>query len=368
MGILLKQGNGERLNVFFKDCSYDEIRRLKSIKGHYWNVEKKCWTIPCTKMAIRYLFDLYEGKIQIDQLVIGVVAATFKNCSVPFETNFMESLDIELKLKGYSQKTRKAYLRHVQSFFRIFRRDPRALGITEVKTYIGALVDGNKISSSYTNQVISALKFMFRYVLLRPDELDNLPRPKKKKSLPIVLSEQEVYRILKALNNLKHRALLFLVYSSGLRVSEVVRLKLTDIDEERRLIHVREAKGRKDRFTVLSQVSLDILKDYLKKYRHDDWLFPGAIKDQHLSERSVQKIFEKACLKAGIKKKVSIHSLRHSFATHLLEGGTDLRYIQALLGHSRPETTQIYTHVSTKSLGRIQSPLDRIMGNKKTLI
>ena len=209
---------------------------------------------------------------------------------------------------------------------------------------------------------------MFRYVLLRSDELDNLPRPKKKKSLPVVLSEQEVYRILKALDNLKHRTLLFLIYSSGLRVSEVVRLKLKDIDKERRLIHIREAKGRKDRFTILSQVSLSILQDYLKQYHHDDWLFPGAVKDKHLSERSVQIIFEKACLKARIKKNVSVHSLRHSFATHLLEGGTDLRYIQALLGHSRPETTQIYTHVSTKSLGRIQSPLDRLMGNNETLM
>ncbi len=368
MVIILNQGNGERLNVLFKDCSFEEIRKLKSIKGHYWNVEEKCWTIPCTKMAIRSLFDLYEEKIQIDQLVIGVVAATFKNCSVPFEKELLESLDMELKLKGYSQKTRKAYLRHVQHFFRIFRHDPKTLGIIEVKTYIGALVDGNKISSSYINQVISALKFMFRYVLLRSDELDNLPRPKKKKSLPVVLSEQEVYRILKALDNLKHRTLLFLIYSSGLRVSEVVRLKLKDIDKERRLIHIREAKGRKDRFTILSQVSLSILQDYLKQYHHDDWLFPGAVKDKHLSERSVQIIFEKACLKARIKKNVSVHSLRHSFATHLLEGGTDLRYIQALLGHSRPETTQIYTHVSTKSLGRIQSPLDRLMGNNETLM
>ena len=366
MAIILKKGNGRRLNVLFKDCAFVEIRRLKSIKGHYWNVKEKCWTIPCTKMAIRSLFDLYGEKMQIDQSVIGIVAATFKNCSVPFETDILKSLDMELKLKGYSQKTRKAYLRHAQCFFRLFRRDPQTVGKVEVKTYIGALVDGNKISSSYINQVISALKFIFRYVLLRPDELENLSRPKKKRSLPVILSEQEVYRILEALDNLKHRALLFLIYSSGLRVSEVVRLKLTDIDKERRLIHIREAKGRKDRFTVLSQVSLSILKDYLKKYHHEDWLFPGAVKDKHLSERSVQKVFEKACLKVGIKKNVSVHSLRHSFATHLLEGGTDLRYIQTLLGHSRPETTQIYTHVSTKSLGRIQSPLDRLMGNKKS--
>jgi integrase/recombinase XerD len=156
-----------------------------------------------------------------------------------------------------------------------------------------------------------------------------------------------------------------LTYSAGLRVGEVVRLKLEDIDEERKLIHIRQAKGRKDRYTVLSQVAWDFLNIYLKKYQPEVWLFTGAESGTHLTERSVQHIFENACEKAGIKKDVSVHSLRHSFATHLLEGGTDLRYIQELLGHASSKTTEIYTHVSKRDIGSIQSPLDRLMQEKK---
>jgi site-specific recombinase XerD len=150
------------------------------------------------------------------------------------------------------------------------------------------------------------------------------------------------------------------IYSSGLRVSEVVRLRIKDIDSRRMTIGVKQAKGRKDRITILSNTGLDVLRSYVKKYRPEEWLFPGQDESKHLAERTVQRIFENACKTAKINKDVSVHSLRHSFATHLLEGGTDLRYIQELLGHSSSKTTEIYTHVSTKSIGKIQSPLDRL--------
>lgn len=180
----------------------------------------------------------------------------------------------------------------------------------------------------------------------------------------MVLNQNEVFNILNALNNYKHKAVLYLTYSAGLRVSEVVQLMVEDIDSKRMLVHVRQGKGRKDRYTILSREALKILKIYKRKYNPKKWLFYGRDKDKHLSERSVQKIFKKACKKADIKKEVSVHALRHSFATHLLEAGTDLRYIQELLGHKSTNTTQIYTHVSRKDVKRIISPLDQLVNKK----
>jgi len=188
----------------------------------------------------------------------------------------------------------------------------------------------------------------------------DVKRPRKDRKLPVVLSKEEVAKILALVDNLKHRAILMLTYSAGLRIGEVVRLKSEDIDSKRMLIHVKGSKGRKDRYTILSAKALEMLRQYWKKYKPAKWLFEGAKEGRYLSIRSVDKIFRNACNMARIKKDVSVHTLRHSFATHLLEGGTDLRYIQELLGHAHSKTTEIYTHVSTKSLGKIMSPLDTI--------
>ncbi|WP_338542300.1 tyrosine-type recombinase/integrase [Paenibacillus tundrae] len=178
--------------------------------------------------------------------------------------------------------------------------------------------------------------------------------------MPQVLSEKEVAQLLTSVTNLKHKTILFLTYSSGLRVGEVVRLRCSDLDIERQTLIVGQGKGQKDRRTLLSNIAWEIVQKYIVEYRPQRWLFPGQSSDRHLTEHSVQKVFEEARQRAGIVKKVSIHVLRHSFATHLLENGTDLRYIQELLGHTSARTTQRYTHVSTKSIQRIQSPLDRL--------
>ncbi len=177
-----------------------------------------------------------------------------------------------------------------------------------------------------------------------------------------MLSGEEVFKILLSVTNIKHRAILMLTYSAGLRVGEVVKLRVGDIDGNRKLIHIKGAKGRKDRYTLLSDVAFEALSLYMKAYHLDNWLFAGAKRTKHLSTRSAGKIFSNACEKAGIKKDVSIHCLRHSFATHLLESGVDLRYIQELLGHQSSKTTEIYTHVSSKNLGAIKSPLDNLKG------
>lgn len=210
------------------------------------------------------------------------------------------------------------------------------------------------------NQAVSALRFWHVTVLGRSD-LKQWIRPKRQKKLPVVLSTSEVARLLKSVEHVKHRTLLALIYSSGIRIGEAVRLTKQDIDPERKTIHIRQGKGAKDRFTVLSTAAYTLLQHYMDNQPIVGYLFPGGKGlDHHLSERSVQHVFEKAIQKAGITKPATVHTLRHSFATHLLENGTDLRYIQELLGHASSKTTEIYTHVSIKDIRRIQSPLDRM--------
>jgi len=233
-------------------------------------------------------------------------------------------------------------LGHIRRFLIYTHKSEYDLSNNDVRGYLISLLDDRGKSHAYVNQAISSIKFLFGEVLKQRKKTNDLPRPKKQHKLPEVLSQNEVKTILKSVQNTKHQLMLLITYSAGLRVSEVVNLKIRDIDSERMLIRVSQAKGRKDRYTLLSPVALELLRQYWKQYRLKDWLFPGETEGNHLTERSVQKVFETACKKAGILKDVSVHSLRHSFATHLLEAGTDLRYIQELLGHSNSKTTEVY--------------------------
>jgi site-specific recombinase XerD len=229
-----------------------------------------------------------------------------------------------------------------------------------MEAYLLHLVQERGISRSYHSQAVSALRFLLETVLGRPRLAQRIPRPRKSATLPDVLSREEVVRLLRAPRNLKHRALLHLLYSSGLRVSEVVRLRPADVEEERGVVRVRGGKGRKDRQTLLAQRAVQTLRDYRGAYVCDTWLFPGARPDRHLSTRSAQRIVARAARRAGLKKRVTPHTLRHSFATHLLEAGTNLRIIQELLGHQSTRTTQRYTHVANSTLASIRSPLDSL--------
>jgi site-specific recombinase XerD len=215
------------------------------------------------------------------------------------------------------------------------------------------------MSASSLNLAISALKFFYHQVLHTFIVFEQ-KRPREDKKLPAVLSGAEVVAVLSALENLKHRLLLTLTYSSGLRVSEAVSLKFSDIDFGRRTVLIRNGKGRKDRYTMLSDKAVLLLAEYCKSLHAADWVFPGQPATAHLSTRSAQRIFEQALAKAGIAKQASIHSLRHSFATHLMEQGTELRYIQKLLGHSSVKTTERYTHVAKRSVLSVKSPLDML--------
>jgi site-specific recombinase XerD len=275
----------------------------------------------------------------------------------------LEDLRRELFSRKYSYRTIKGYLYYNRDFLRFVNKQPSEINDNDIKNYLLYLAEEKQSATSTLNHAINALKFYYG-TMLKKKFVYEVRRPRKDKKLPVVLSKEEVAKILNSVDNLKHKAILMIAYSSGLRVSEVVKLKVEDIDSNRMLIHIKGSKGRKDRYTLLSKTVLETIREYLRKYRPQKWLFEGAREGRYLSARTADKIFIIACKKAGINKEVSFHTLRHSFATHLLEGGTDLRYIQELLGHAHSKTTEIYTHVSTKSLGKIVSPIDTLNLNK----
>jgi site-specific recombinase XerD len=265
-----------------------------------------------------------------------------------------------LQLKGYSPKTIKTYTSAFHSLLRLLG----AVAVTSlrkqhVQSYLLWLHKKGK-SPAHLHTTINALKFYFEQVEGRGKEFYDLPRPQKPQKLPDILGEREIVKIFQSVENLKHRTLLMTAYSAGLRVSELVSLQVRDIDSERMMIHVRQGKGAKDRMVQLSTVLLDTLRAYYRAYKPSLYLFEGEQPGTPYSTRSAQEVLKKAKGKAGILKQGSIHMLRHSYATHLLEGGTDIRYIQELLGHNNLQTTMRYTHVSKLQVQKIISPLDKL--------
>ncbi|MEW5798646.1 MAG: site-specific tyrosine recombinase/integron integrase [Bacteroidota bacterium] len=274
-------------------------------------------------------------------------------------------LSDEMRLRNYSHKTLKAYKSCLRSFVKYFSpHHPRELSSDDIRNYLLYLIEGEKHSASTVNQVFNAIRFLYVELYKMPFALNDIPRPQKEQKLPNVLSQEEILKIFSQVDNLKHKTLLMLIYSAGLRVGESVRLKVSDVDGQRKMIHLRSAKGKKDRYSLLSDATLAALREYYKKYKPKDFLFEGQGDRKHLSERSIQHVFERAVKSAGIRMPITLHGLRHSFATHLLESGVDLRYIQELLGHNSSKTTEIYTHVSKKSLGKIVNPLDQALQSK----
>jgi site-specific recombinase XerD len=237
--------------------------------------------------------------------------------------------------------------------------DPAKITEEQIRDYLLYLIEKRDVSISYQNQSINAIKFYYEQVLGRPVRTYYIQRPKKPKVLPNVLSEEEVLLILNKMENLKHRCIISIAYSAGLRLGEVINLKPADIDSKRNYVIVRQGKGMKDRFSLLSSKVLEMLRIYYKEYQPKEYLFEGQFGGPY-SATSIHNILKSAVEKAGIRKRVTVHTLRHSFATHLLERGTDIRYIQELLGHQSSRTTEIYTHMTQKGLGKIKSPLDNL--------
>lgn len=263
----------------------------------------------------------------------------------------------DLELKGYSPKTVSSYIKQVEGFASFFGKSPDKLGEDEIKKYLHHLITLQR-SDSYINSTYSTLKFLYQVTLKRNWNSIRIPRTKKRKRLPEVLDTSEIKALLNVTTNLKHRAILMTTYAAGLRVSETANLRVGDIDSKRMQIRVQQGKGNKDRYTILSEINLTLLRRYWEEYRPKTWLFPGSISDKAITTRTIQKVFENNKTKAGIIKNVTVHSLRHSFTTHLLESGTEINYIQKLMGHSSVKTTSIYIHLKQENLLKIKSPLD----------
>lgn len=273
----------------------------------------------------------------------------------------LSQLTLKLDVMRYSDSTRQSYRHMFREFLKYtYPKRMHQIGRQEVLRFQQYLNRERRVSASYQNQSINAIKFYLEHVLKQEAQYYDLERPQKAKKLPDILGTEEVMRILKNTPNLKHKAMLTTLYSAGLRMGELLNLKISDIDSQHMRIWVREGKGVKDRLTVLSEALLQLLRIYYKSYQPKVYLFEGPGGTPY-SASSVRKILNRACKGAGIRKHVKPHALRHSFATHLLEQGVNLRYIQTLLGHTSAKTTEIYTHVSSKKLEEIKSPLDNIL-------
>ncbi|MBN2858498.1 MAG: tyrosine-type recombinase/integrase [Candidatus Delongbacteria bacterium] len=264
-----------------------------------------------------------------------------------------------LKLKNYSLNTINSYNHCFEKFLDHFKgKDIDSLTKDQVTEYLYHESEKG-MSYGYQNQIINAIKFYYEKVLGRKKEFYNIPRAKRPQKLPVVFSEEEIIHLLNQVKTLKHKSILFLIYSAGLRISEAVNMKIGDIDSTRNVVVIRGGKGKKDRTSLLSQKLLNMLREYYKIYKPKEYLFEGETGAQY-NVKSIQNVFNKALTASGIKKNATVHSLRHSFATHLLERGTDLRYIQELLGHNSSKTTEIYTHITKKGMDKVVSPLDNL--------
>ncbi len=266
-----------------------------------------------------------------------------------------------LKSKRYSESTIKTYVDSLTTFLRYFaNKEIEQITNDDVIEFNNNYILKNEFSSSFQNQVVNAVKLFYKVMENKSINIDLIHRPKKEKTLPNVLSKEEVKLILNAHGNIKHKAMLSLMYSCGLRRSELLNLTLQNIDSKRGLILIKQAKGKKDRVVPLSEKVLELLRSYYMAYKPKEWLFEGQSGKGQYDERSLASVLKQALEKSKITKPVSLHWLRHSYATHLLEAGTDLRYIQEILGHSRSTTTEIYTHVSNKNIQKIVSPFDSL--------
>lgn len=339
---LLVYKKEHRIAVFFeKDAAL--IARIKQLDGSRWSQSMKCWHVPDT--------DAYRERFGLP----------LKRKSLPSEegVHAIETFKRFLKSKRYSESTIKTYSDALRSFL-VFYNQKLLVEICndDVILYNNEYVLKNKLSASYQNQIVNAIKLYFKTIRETKIEIEKIHRPKRGSVLPNVLSKEEVKLILEAHSNVKHKMMLSLIYSCGLRCGELIALQPVHIDSKRNIVLLKNSKGKKDRIVPLSPKILELLREYYVLYKPKYYLFEGQTIGNPYDARSLQQVLKQAVAKTGIKKPVTLHWLRHSYATHLLESGTDLRYIQELLGHNSSKTTEIYTHVSTKSLQQIKSPFD----------
>lgn len=339
---IIHHRNENRIAVYFEK-SNALLTRIKQIDDSRWSQTLHAWHVP----------DNAENRIRFKVQSSPSPLLTLE------KTKHIEKFTQWLSSKRYSSNTIKTYTDALKSFLIFCSEKPISeINNYDVLKYNTEYILKNNLSASYQNQIVNAIKLYFRTIENKKIEIEQIHRPKRSKLLPNVLSKEEIKLILQAHGNIKHKTMLSLIYSCGLRRSELLNLKLSDIDSKRNIIFIRQSKGKKDRIVPLSQKILTMLREYYAAYKPKTWLFEGVNENEKYNERSLASVLKQAVAKAKIAKPVSLHWLRHSYATHLLESGTDLRYIQELLGHNSSKTTEIYTHVSTKNLQQIKSPFD----------
>ena len=348
-----KHQKQNRLLIRFAfDNSFNQL--VKQLEGALWSNTLKSWHINDSTENLAKIYSIFKDKAEIDDTLLKPIV----KLSAESEKK-INDFTLWLNSKRYSPNTIKTYTEAIKSFLKFYCTKPIAeITNQDVIIFNNEYILANNLSSSYQNQVVNAIKLFFKTVENRVIDLNLLHRPKRYHPLPNVLSKEEVKKILEIHSNIKHKAMLSLIYACGLRRSELLNLKAENIDSDRGLIIIKEAKGKKDRIAPISDKMIRILREYYKTYKPSYWLFEGQNKGEPYTAESLQSVLKQALLKTKINKPVSLHWLRHSYATHLLESGTDLRYIQELLGHKSSRTTEIYTHVSTKSIQNIKSPFD----------
>lgn len=371
--ITLRKAYHRQRNVILLRFDYDVklAKRVKQLEGARWSQTMKCWYLPERLFDLHLFFEAFRDMAYVDYSELKTSAAkSQKEPENKIETPQPKRVDLPdgylemLEQKRYSDNTKKIYASYMQDFATMFRNyDLKDVTKDQINRYILWLIRKKGISESQQNQRINAIKFYYEKVLNQPAEFYAIDRPLKKFVLPRVLSENEILSILHAAENIKHKAMLGTIYSAGLRRGELINLRIQDIQFDKHILYIRGGKGKKDRTSILSDSISIILKKYLEKHKPNYWLFEGPNRSKY-SPSSISRVLTAAVKKAGIQKRVTPHMLRHSFATHLLEQGVDIRYIQTILGHESSTTTEIYTHVSTKSLAKIKSPLDLILKDK----
>jgi integrase/recombinase XerD len=372
--------NEECIGIYFEKSTIlnNVVKKIPKVK---WSQTTNCWYIPCRKESYIQLSTALKDKAELQYAELKAYLQQRKALALPEHKNsitlnkasmiLMHPLSDEnllaldsykklLLLKAYSPNTIRNYCNAFHHLLRLLGDKPvNALQKKHIMSYLLWLMEKQGYSETNVHTSINAIKFYFEQVMKRDKEFYDLPRPKKPFKLPAVLAEEEVSTIIKNIPNIKHRTMIMAGYAAGLRVSEIVNLKITDIDSKRMMIHLKAAKGKKDRMVPLSKKLLETLREYYTEYKPKAFLFEGQYGEAY-SARSVQLILQQAKAKSRVTKKGSVHMLRHSYATHLMEAGTDIRIIQELLGHNSITTTMRYTHVSKKDIGKIESPLDKL--------
>jgi integrase/recombinase XerD len=358
------------LEVVFIKFPYNSefVSKVKSIQGTRWSQSKRCWYIQKEIFNLNLFFELFGREIYLDYSALKVPdqgekeKLPLKESKSPNPEAAIPQAYIDLlDQRRYSKSTKVTYRNYFSKFLIYFKyKKPENISVDEINAYLLELIRKDKISVSQQNQRINAIKFYFEKVLGREKMYFNIKRPRKKKSLPNTLSTKEIRLIIDVTENLKHKAIISMLYSGGLRRSELCNLEIKDIFSDTMQVKIRESKGFKDRYVNLSRITLDLLRDYFRQYKPKKYLFEGQQNGKKYSCESVLKVVRGAGLKAGINRRVTPHMLRHSFATHHLEKGTDIRYIQEFLGHNSSKTTEIYTHVAKTDTNKFINPLDEI--------